>query len=295
MESTAARLAGGRRNRRAVSDGEEATPCDMQMQWRRRRRRRRHAAHDCGGHRLAGVGPPLRRHALLLSFLACFSFCLSLPHLRLERTLRGRGDEARGGAGGAGRGGGQRERGTMLLHQGSSRELAGSGEGHNMIRTLMRRGGVHVLRQKGGMEEGVVDGETATTLTDPAYTQVKDFMALERIGSFADKDQGSEAGSSKSRIKKSTIFGLTRVHLGSKYAWLYPDPPWGRKDIHRSGSKFLRVMLTPARSCVALLLGHMHRTGATKKNSRIKTQRNPITLHPSPFTPLASTGTLSSG
>ena len=124
--------------------------------------------------------------------------------------------------------------------QGSSSLLPEGG--HFTMGIPKRSGIVQVLRQRGGMEEGVVDGETATTLTDPAYTKVKDFMALERINSFGDNVEGSESGNSKSRVKRSKMLGLTRVHLGSKYAWFYPDPPWGRKDIHRSGSKFLRVI-----------------------------------------------------
>jgi hypothetical protein len=240
----------GMRYRRAVSDDENLTPNDTYM-WptgrRRRRPRLRYAEHDCGGQCLAGgvhVAAPLRQHALLLCFLACCSCCWSLPHLRLERTLLGRGVEARAGGGG-GEGGSrggvqQRECRTRLPMRGSSSVLS---EGGHFIMGIPKRSSiVQVLRQRGGMEEGVVDGETATTLTDPAYTQVKDFMALERINSFGDNVEGSKSGNSKSRVKKSTMLGLTRVHLGSKYAWFYPDPPWGRKDIHRSGSKFLRVI-----------------------------------------------------
>ena len=44
-----------------------------------------------------------------------------------------------------------------------------------------------VLRERGGAEVGAsFDGDTASTLSDPAYTKVKDFMALERRSSWAD-------------------------------------------------------------------------------------------------------------
>jgi hypothetical protein len=39
--------------------------------------------------------------------------------------------------------------------------------------------------------------------------------------------------------KSSDWLGLTRINLGSNYAWFYPDPPWGRKDVLCPGSRIL--------------------------------------------------------
>lgn len=185
-------------------------------------------------------GLTLRRLPALLLFIDFFDAVAGLPG---PRVLLGAGERRKPG-------------GAMTVPQAVSHVPTTSILGALSALGLAGRGG-DVLRERGGMEGDMVDGgETAITLTDPEYTKVKDFMALERIGSWSERNEEEEpamaSGGRRHKKKGAKVMGFTRVHLGSKYAWFYPDPPWGRKDIHRAGSAFLQVTPAPvfSWSCV---------------------------------------------
>ena len=56
----------------------------------------------------------------------------------------------------------------------------------------------------------------------------------------------ADAGAGLGRVAEATVLRHSNtsteiVDDRANYAWFYPDPPWGRKDVFRPGSSFLRL------------------------------------------------------
>jgi hypothetical protein len=87
----------------------------------------------------------------------------------------------------------------------------------------------------------VEGGDVESTLANPAMTEVRAFMPrVFRRG----RPRITEVGSPTRGVGRGAgqlLRDVTHFDLMGQYAWFYPDPPWGRKDVFRRGSKFLQV------------------------------------------------------
>uniref|UniRef100_A0A7S4U666 Cyclic nucleotide-binding domain-containing protein n=1 Tax=Guillardia theta TaxID=55529 RepID=A0A7S4U666_GUITH len=93
---------------------------------------------------------------------------------------------------------------------------------------MLLRGGSSGMNDIGAIEAGSV----FSTMANPQFAQIKAFVPKEapHRGTVGRKN------STDLHVSKSQEI----VDLG-KYAWFYPDPPWGRKNVFRPGSMFLQV------------------------------------------------------
>lgn len=96
-------------------------------------------------------------------------------------------------------------------------------------------GASYCSRVKGGSDAdaalGILDESIlVSTVAYPGLGQVRAFMP-EDAGAIP-LDHG---------IRRKSLLGFTMVEMGGMHAWFYPDPPWGRKDFIRPGSRFLQV------------------------------------------------------
>lgn len=92
-----------------------------------------------------------------------------------------------------------------------------------------------------GGDEFYVDvegGDVESTMANVENTAERAFMprAFRRTNSWS-----GEEGKSVAQRAGAILRDVTQIDLRGHYAWFYPDPPWGRKDVFRRGSRVLQI------------------------------------------------------
>jgi hypothetical protein len=83
----------------------------------------------------------------------------------------------------------------------------------------------------------VDDEEVYSPFANPELTEVRAFAP--RAAPAGRPGLVRSWSQELQRERGTDWLGLTRVRMQTKYAWFYPDPPWGRKDVCCPGSPVL--------------------------------------------------------
>ena len=83
------------------------------------------------------------------------------------------------------------------------------------------------------------------------------------------------------RRSRKKWMGFTMVHLGSQYAWFYPDPPCGRRDVWGAASKFLNIwnIAVWAANVYVAIAEPFLAAGFTTAYTNVRENKNPCNDH----------------
>jgi hypothetical protein len=129
-----------------------------------------------------------------------------------------------------------------------------------------------LTRMRGGMDDAEAPPAVVSTMAIPGMNAQPAFAPLKEAASTKSKSkkvartssvpdltrhssvlsgssvqpprEGMDGGREGAEVSPALRRSSTSNELLSsdvQYAWFYPDPPWGRKDVFRAGSKFLQI------------------------------------------------------